>query len=144
MEKPVRPTFTVTKRMMIAAVVGPIIGLVILVLVVGALINPTDALVVFVYQLVSMVVLAIVGGWLLATLWGWFIVPIFGLSKLSIPGALGVWFITGLLTARYQGVQPEVKHIFDVLYQTIQYVTLYLIVAALGWIVHLFYKKPAE
>lgn len=37
-------------------------------------------------------------GFALSTIWGWFAVPIFHLSPLSIPQALGVSLLVGLFT----------------------------------------------
>ena len=40
-------------------------------------------------------------GYVLSVLWGWFIVPVFGLPALSIPFAIGVCIVVGLLTFQH-------------------------------------------
>lgn len=41
--------------------------------------------------------LVVLNGWALSVLWGWFIVPLFGLPVLSIPYAIGIALIAGML-----------------------------------------------
>lgn len=46
---------------------------------------------------------AIWEGYALTILWGWFIVPAFGLPQLSIPFAMGVALVVGLMTTTRLG-----------------------------------------
>ena len=49
------------------------------------------------------------GAWVLATVWGWYIPQTFGLPHLSIPVAIGISGMVGLLTyqARYKSDETE-------------------------------------
>ena len=40
-------------------------------------------------------------GYVLSVMWGWFIVPTFGLPALSIPTAIGVAMVAGMLAKQY-------------------------------------------
>ncbi len=40
----------------------------------------------------------IANGWALSVMWGWFVVPLFGLPALSIPAAIGLSMVVGMLT----------------------------------------------
>lgn len=42
-------------------------------------------------------------GAVLSVLWGWFVVPLFGLPPLSLPFAIGLALVVGLLTAHKTG-----------------------------------------
>jgi hypothetical protein len=42
-------------------------------------------------------------GYALSVLWGWFVVPMFGLPALSIPFAMGLALVVGLLTSHRLG-----------------------------------------
>lgn len=55
------------------------------------------------------VVLSILRGWVLSILWGWFMVPILGLPALSIPQAIGIAVVVGLLTHQSHS-SPEDKN----------------------------------
>jgi len=45
---------------------------------------------------------SIINGYVFSTLWGWFIIPIFGLTALSIPQAIGISMIVSFLTYQFQ------------------------------------------
>lgn len=46
-------------------------------------------------------------GYVLSILWGWFIIPIFSLPPLSIPTAIGIAVISGLLTHQSRSGKEE-------------------------------------
>jgi uncharacterized membrane protein len=46
-------------------------------------------------------------GYVLSVLWGWFVVPVFGLPALSIPFAMGLALVVGLLTTNTRGDEAK-------------------------------------
>lgn len=47
---------------------------------------------------VLLVANAVLRGFVLSILWGWFLVPVFSLPAISIPQALGIALVIGMLT----------------------------------------------
>ena len=45
-----------------------------------------------------MVVSCLLRGWVLSILWRWFMVPTLGLPALSVPQAIGIALVVGMLT----------------------------------------------
>ena len=52
-------------------------------------------------------VLLIWKGFALSVLWGWFVAPLFGLPLLSIPSAIGICIVVGLIRYRYDASDHE-------------------------------------
>ncbi|RZK44060.1 MAG: hypothetical protein EOO61_04505 [Hymenobacter sp.] len=49
---------------------------------------------------------AVYRGWILAILWAWFIVPL-GVVPVTIPWAIGIMFVVGLITPGVDATKPE-------------------------------------
>jgi hypothetical protein len=54
------------------------------------------------------VTMAVMRGWVLSIMWDWFIVPL-GVAALSIPAAIGVALVVGLLTHSSSGSNSTEK-----------------------------------
>lgn len=50
--------------------------------------------------LVLMPLLSVWRGYIFSILWGWFIIPIFGVSQISIPLAIGLSYVIHFLTEK--------------------------------------------
>jgi hypothetical protein len=50
---------------------------------------------------------SLINGWAFSVLWAWFIVPVFGAPPLSIPQAIGIALIVGVLFTRSGGNEKE-------------------------------------
>ena len=88
---------------------------------------------------VTIVVGSIVGGWVLSILWYWFISRPFGLIPLSIPHAIGISMVVGMMTAKInQSSATQNKNTSDVIALLLSTVTTPLLYLFIGWIVHLF------
>lgn len=89
--------------------------------------------------LVSVLVYAalVVRGFVVSIMWQWFVVPLFHLPELSIPYAVGLSILVGLLT--YQQ-QPDVekKSKTDKIVKVLMPIFSPLITLFIAWIVHLF------
>ncbi len=87
----------------------------------------------------TIIVNALLSGWILSVLWGWFIIPVFHLPALTIPYAIGISIVAGLLTHQYQDRNTKNKsaeeRITDVLMVSIIDPLLVLVIA---WVVKLF------
>jgi len=57
--------------------------------------------------LLVMVLLPIMNGFVFSKLWGWFIVPTFNMAPIRIVEAIGIIFIIGFVTAKYQKQSEE-------------------------------------
>ena len=64
-------------------------------------------------------------GFVLTILWGWFIVTTFGLPQLSIPAAIGLALISGMLNSKFRKkVESEPKIDYaDVIINSFSYKT---------------------
>ena len=50
---------------------------------------------------------SIYAGFVLTKLWGWFVVPTFSLPLLSLPAAIGLFLIVGLLAKDHGSISPD-------------------------------------
>jgi hypothetical protein len=83
--------------------------------------------------------LAILRGFTLALLWNWFIVSVFGLHQITIPQAIGLCLISGLLT--YSGDREKfdaAKKKAGVGEALLGMLLYYVSFIGFGYIVHLF------
>lgn len=55
----------------------------------------------FLFLVAIIAIPAIVNGFMLKVLWSWFAVPVFNLPALTIPQAMGLCLVIGLLTRQY-------------------------------------------
>lgn len=55
-------------------------------------------LAIVIFSAAAIVLAAIVRAFVLTVMWGWFVMPTFGLRELSIPAAMGLSLILGMLT----------------------------------------------
>ena len=77
---------------------------------------------------------AMLNGYVLATLWVWFIVPVFDLPTLTVPYAIGISMVIGVLT--HQDCVTEKK---DNWWESLLKIfTQPLAALAFGWIVRMF------
>ncbi len=58
-------------------------------------------------SLLGMVIYPLVGGLVLSIIWGWFMVPIFGLSALTIPQAIGLRLVAGVISGGHYVSKEE-------------------------------------
>lgn len=56
------------------------------------------------------------GGYVLTILWGWFVTPQFNLPALSIPVAIGLDLVAGLLTHQYVPRSSDKKKQYEPLF----------------------------
>lgn len=59
------------------------------------------------YTLVVMVVSTIASGFVLRQLWSWFVTPMFGISALTVPQAMGLNLVSSLFLADTKKTSPE-------------------------------------
>lgn len=89
--------------------------------------------------IVTFVAGTILRGWVLSVLWGWFVVPFFGLTMLSIPLALGISLLVGILTKEDTDcVKPERSTEEAWAYSISSILLGPLLVLLFGFIIHLF------
>lgn len=75
-------------------------------------------------------------GYVLSILWAWFVVPLFGLPQLSIPLAIGISLIVGMLTNHRTGREVEKKGgLGNAIGLSVFVPALFLL---MGWLVHMF------
>jgi len=94
-----------------------------------------------IFAVLGVIVMAVVGigvfslwnGYVLTVLWRWFMVPVFNLPILSLPVAIGISLVIGLLTQQYQSI-PEDDRFKPFVYS----ILVPFVALAMGWIVHLF------
>jgi hypothetical protein len=79
-------------------------------------------------------------GYVLTVLWGWFIVPAFGAHPLSVPLAIGISMLVGMLTMHKNGKEAEKEMGAGTAIATSVGLAVLVPLAALGsgWVVHLF------
>lgn len=87
---------------------------------------------------ISVVVSAVMTGWVLSVLWGWFIVPVFSVPHLSVGTAIGLSLVVDILV-RQRKSSSEKKELSDIIIEAVSYAILSpLLVLFIGWIVKLF------
>lgn len=84
------------------------------------------------------VVSTLLNGYVLSVLWRWFMVPTLGLPALSIPQAIGIALVVGMLTHQSSQHYPENKDekTSTKVARAIEPVLNPLIVLLIGWVVH--------
>jgi hypothetical protein len=95
--------------------------------------------------ILTFIVVAVLGniwsGYVLSVLWSWFMVTAFGLPRLSIPAAIGIAIVIGLLTHQTHTDKygEEKKSQVDKLIEGAVHLSLIPLLALLtGWIVRFF------
>lgn len=78
-----------------------------------------------------MVVASVWSGFVLSILWGWFIVPAFHLPQISIPLAIGISLVVGMLTYQVSAQEPDKTYRKRSVTVAIVYPLLLLIFAAI-------------
>lgn len=88
---------------------------------------------------VSVVVSALMNGWVLSVLWGWFVVPLFNVQPLSVATAIGLSLAIGMLVSRESSSSDEKKDLSDAIAGVVvRVVFASLFTLFFGWIVKLF------
>jgi hypothetical protein len=68
-------------------------------------------------------------GLVLSIMWAWFVCPSLGAPKLSIPAAIGISLVVGMLTSHPENENSAIRQVFDsALFTTV--------VLFIGWLVH--------
>jgi len=81
----------------------------------------------------------ILKGWVLSILWSWFIVPTLGLPILSIPIAIGISIVVGLLTHQYNDFNTTDTKMSELIGKSIGHSIIGpLLTLFVGWVVHSF------
>ena len=75
---------------------------------------------------------AILRGWVLSLLWGWFFVPVLDLPPLSIPQAIGISIVVGVLAHQPDTLKDKYQDSSKVWIAAFVYP---LTVLLIGWIV---------
>lgn len=80
-------------------------------------VTPAGCVFAVLYMQILMLVSAVAHGYALVVLWSWFIIPLFHLPPLTIPQALGVGLVAGLLTKEFDdgGDKDESESLGEVL-----------------------------
>lgn len=87
------------------------------------------------FTLITMVITALIGGFVLQTLWGWFIVPTFTMQPLTLTQAIGIsFFINYLKMDLGKDYEFSMEFVLRVLIATI---VMSLLVLSLGWVISL-------
>jgi len=82
-----------------------------------------------------MVLAPVWSGFVLSILWGWFLVPAFHLPQITIPLAIGISLVIGMLTYQVSAQEPDKTYTKRSITIAIVYPLLLLI---FGAIVHIF------
>lgn len=65
--------------------------------------NTAVAILVLIGGIVSVVVVTtLLNGYALSVLWGWFVVPAFGVPALSVPAAIGLAMVVGMMAKQIE------------------------------------------
>lgn len=86
----------------------------------------------------AIVVGSIMNGWVLSVMWGWFVVPLFELPPLTIPYAIGISMVVGMLAKNSVSTKNEKKETSELVGEIIGVILAPLFVLFMGWIVKLF------
>ena len=88
--------------------------------------------------LMTIVVSSILSGWVLSVLWEWFVVPTFSVSSLSIPVAIGISLVIGMLTKEGKPRDDKKKDTYELVGEILGTVFAPLVTLIVGWIVYSF------
>lgn len=82
---------------------------------------------------------SVIHGWALMKLWGWFIFPYFDVPMITIPVAIGISLIVGMLAIKPDQINSSEKRSSeDAIGQLIGNMLSPIVVVFIGWIVTLF------
>lgn len=82
---------------------------------------------------------SVIHGWALMKLWGWFIFPYFDVPMITIPVAIGISLIVGMLAVKSDSIDSNKKQSTeDAVAQLVGNVLSPVVVVLIGWIVTLF------
>lgn len=83
---------------------------------------------------------SIIGGWVLSVMWEWFIVPTFDAPRLSIPVAIGISMVAGMLThQRAKSVDDKSSNTSSVVSELLSITVITpLLTLFVAWIVYQF------
>jgi len=82
---------------------------------------------------------SVIHGWALMKLWGWFIFPYFDVPMITIPVAIGISLIVGMLAIKPDQINSNEKRSSkDAVAQLIGNMLSPIVVVFIGWIVTLF------
>lgn len=89
-----------------------------------------------VFSLVSVIVGAVMNGWVLFTLWGWFVTPILHIELPSIAMAIGFSLVVGMLVKQNIPSSGKKKETGELVVEIISTAVLSpLLTLFIGWIV---------
>lgn len=95
------------------------------------------------YSAITMPLTLMLRGWTLQTLWAWFIVPVFGLTVLTVPRAIGLSLLISFVTLQInpRDLKPDPNGLtWDrTILGTIMNVLACAFSLGIGWIVHHFW-----
>lgn len=88
---------------------------------------------------VSIVVGAVMNGYVLSVLWGWFVVPIFNVPPLSVATAIGLSLAIGMLVKHGNSSSEKKKETSDAIIEIVSAAVFApLFTLFIGWIVKSF------
>ena len=90
------------------------------------------------FTLITIVITALIGGFVFQTLWGWFIVPTFSMQPMTIIQAIGTSFFIGYLKMNLRKKNDEEFTMEFVFKTLVSSIIMSLFVLGIGWIITLF------
>lgn len=90
------------------------------------------------FTLITMVITALIGGFVFQTLWGWFIVPTFTMQPMTLIQAIGTSFFINYLKTNLGKKSDDEFSMEFVLKALVMSVVMALFVLGLGWVITLF------
>ena len=88
--------------------------------------------------LLTVLLASITGGWALSVLWGWFVIPVFGVSPIGVPAAMGLTLTAQLILRPDYKTEPDVDAA-ELFGKTVAVGFIApLFVVFLGWVLHSF------
>lgn len=103
--------------------------------------DPKDGCIAFLLMLLIVPFSIAWKGWVFLWLWGWFVVPVFHLSTLTIPQALGLGCIASFWSTPPASTKSEGEGVWMVFWRGL-FVAFAgpLLILCYAWIVHLFLR----
>ena len=90
------------------------------------------------FTLITMIITALIGGFVFQTLWGWFIVPTFAMPQLTLIQAIGTSFFISYLKMNLGKKNDDEFSIEFVFKALVMSIVMALFVLGLGWVITLF------
>jgi hypothetical protein len=90
------------------------------------------------FTLITMIITALIGGFVFQTLWGWFIVPTLTMPQLTLIQAIGISFFIECLKMNLVKKNDNVFSMLYLLNALIMSIVSALLVLGLGWVITLF------